>query len=183
MSLLPIIIGYYLTKKYFSWLIPSHPYISKIHYSSTCSLNASQFLHATLIFFSANHNFHMSSWYNSEPKITRCVIFIQETLNFANGTQWDSYLLRKAVSKYYIVLSPSGVINDTELIDWESGGRAQLMYPVIRINQRGFPAVKCPTISGTICFQTWPQAVRTCKWVHPIIFILIMIVIKQQQRQ
>ena len=90
----------------------------------------------------------MASWINGDPKVTQCVILIQEHLNLPNVTKWDSYLMHTSVKKYYIGLGKDDIINNYNLM--QSNDKASLSYPLIRVNQRGFVVVKCPTVSGTV---------------------------------
>ena len=94
----------------------------------------------------------MSSWYNEEPKVTQCVIAIQEHLKSRQIESFDSFLVQTAVKKYYIGLGQDDLTNytfDTPFKDHKY--LFSLMYPIIRIAEEGFSIVKCPSINGKQC--------------------------------
>ena len=100
----------------------------------------------------------MTKWYTSEPKVTPCIIQIQDHVENSNYIeQWDTYMLRTAVRKYHIGIGRDDLINDNPIINLYRLRRMEkykmkmghLVYPIIRINRHGFKAIKCPTISGT----------------------------------
>ena len=97
----------------------------------------------------------MTSRFHGEPKVSPCVIFVQEQ-KYKKIDQWDQFLLKTAVKKYYIGLSEDHmtkyVITGSNYFEYESKYKEaiSLAYPWIGINQNGFAAVKCPTVSGTV---------------------------------
>ena len=106
--------------------------------------------------FRHKQNTFMSSRYNLGPEVSRCLIQIQDHSSDKKQLiqQWDTYNLHTAISKYFIGL---GSLQDQVVNYWYSYEldrevflKAISPYPLIRINQRGFKAVKCPTISGII---------------------------------
>ena len=95
--------------------------------------------------------------YNGEPEVFGCIIQIREHVkDYGAIEQWDTLLLRTSVRKYYIGLSKDNIVNANEILihyqlKWRGKfftRKANLYHPLIRINQRGFKALKCPTIAG-----------------------------------
>ena len=98
-------------------------------------------------------DFLTPNWNEGKPKVTHCIILIQEHLTNDWVRKWDAFMLSTAVKKYYIGLGKDDIIHNDPFL-YERFGipsyaiEAQLAVPLIRINQRGFKALKCPTISG-----------------------------------
>ena len=103
----------------------------------------------------------MANPYNGVPKVTQCIIQVQKHLADHAVIQWDSYNIKTSVKKYFIGLGSDDIVGKNPLIsqshppelEMEGGRKVNSSFPLIRINHRGFKAVKCPTISSIFCLR------------------------------
>ena len=99
------------------------------------------------------HNSLMTREWKSRPKVTHCIIQVQQHLSHTfRIEQWDALMLKTAVKKYYIGLGKNDIANENQIYKYLRPRvliKANLLHPLIRINLNGFKGVKCPTISGT----------------------------------
>ena len=72
-------------------------------------------------------------------KVTSCIILIDDCTISGLQYQWDTFLKKTAVNKYYIRL--------VDMVSSEFNYNS-VTYPLLRIDQQGFVALRCPTISG-----------------------------------
>ena len=86
----------------------------------------------------------MANRINGDPKVTQCIIVIQEHFKHDKVLQWDAYSTQTAVKKYFIGIGDRGAT----LLDFTLDRKNFLTYPWIKVNEKGVKFVRCPTISG-----------------------------------
>ena len=116
----------------------------------------------------------MVSKTSGEPKVTPCLILIQDTINVIHAPAygdrtfkhmvWNEMMLKTAVKKYHIGLGQKIKKFKLGYHIFEATPRtAVLTYPLIQITENGLVALKCPTISGKHAYSTRLTHIRGCK--------------------
>lgn len=93
----------------------------------------------------------MLSQSHKEPKISPCLILIQESPENYLAVALETYLIQTAVEKYHIGLGQD--YQNFSFLNPYYGEIENVTNPVIQIDKHGLTALKCPTVWGGKWFK------------------------------